>query len=224
MQQATPPEAKWRPILNRYHYGQKTIKLIFQDMLKTFEEVEKSDKQITIGQIISVKEIEEIQKRLGVKPTIAFFGQVNAGKSSLANELLGEGTWLPVAPDPCTSRMVRLKYYTSLYKEQIPFEGKPEPRQSFKNRIRPTVKDIQLSDEEKKDPRVFEVELLFGVPNPVLYPGLEFVDLPGWGEKSALNEAINVAVTRITHPALLPVYVLDGNLTVTKEVSSSIKM
>ena len=193
-------------------------------MLRTFEKVVESKvlgETIAIEKIISVEERKAIDKCLVVKPTIAFIGQVNAGKSSLANELLGGGTWLPVAPEPCTSRMVRLKYSKTAYKQQIPFQGDPKKPEPLKGN-RPTKEDIRLSDEEKKDPKLFEVEMLFGVPNPFLYPDLEFVDLPGWSEKETLNTAITEAVTRIAHPALLPVYVLDGNMTITSVVSNLI--
>ena len=216
-------KSTWQPILNRYHYGQITMKQIYENMLITFNDVVKSKtfgEKITFENIISVEERMAIENCLTFKPTIAFFGQVNSGKSSVANELLGGGTWLPVSPEPCTSCMVRLKYSKRSYKQQIPFEGEPKPKKRLKEN-RPTVEDIYFSHGEKKYPHVFRVEMLFGIPNPVLCPNLEFVDLPGWSENSALKETISEAVTRITHPALLPVYVLDGNRTVTSEVSNS---
>ena len=199
------------------------MKQIYENMLETVNDVVKSKtlgEKITFENIISVDEKMTIENCLTFKPTIAFIGQVNSGKSSLANELLGGGTWLPVASEPCTSRMVRLQYSKKPYKQQIPFEGEPTSKKRMKEQ-RPTEEDIRLSDKEKKDPNVFRFEMLFGIPNPVLHPNLEIVDLPGWSENSALNETISEAVMRLTHPALLPVYVLNGNRTVTSEVSNT---
>lgn len=217
MQEAVPTKETWQPILSRYRQSHKAMKQIYQDILKTFTDVVESKvlgDGVTIETLISPSERDAMERCLIVKPTIAFIGQVNAGKSSLANELIGGGTWLPVAPEPCTSRMVRLKYNRELFKQKIPFHGQPEKKKMLKGN-RPTEEDIRLSDKEKKDPKVFEVEVLFGVPNPHLYPDLEIIDLPGWSEKETLNTAIREAVEKMASPVLLPVYVLDGNLTVT---------
>lgn len=214
-------EPTWQPVLTRYQHGRKAMERLYQDMLITFEDVVKSKvlgEKITIQTLITDKEKETMKKCLLVKPTIGFIGQVNAGKSSLANELLGGGTWLPVAPEPCTSRMVKLKYNKKAYKQIIPFHGIPGPKTELRTAC-PTSEDIRLSDKEKKDSEVFKVEVLFGLANPLLSPDLEIVDLPGWCEKETLNSVIVDAVDRISHPGLLPVYVLDGNLTVTAVVS-----
>ena len=221
MQEAVPRKGTWQPILSRYRQSHRAMKQIYQEMLKTFTDVVESKvlgDGVTIETLISHSEKDAIEKCLVVKPTIAFIGQVNAGKSSLANEIIGGGTWLPVAPEPCTSRMVRLRYSKDPFKQKIPFHGKPEKKQTLKS-SRPTAEDIRLSDKEKKDPKVFEVEVLFGVPNPLLYPDMEIIDLPGWSEKETLNTAIKEAVEKMSNPVLLPVYVLDGNLTVTAVVS-----
>ena len=214
-------DRSWRPILIRYRQGRRAIEKIYQDMLETFEGVIQSKvfgDEITIGDLIHRSEKDDMVKCLATKPSIAFIGQVNAGKSSLANELIGGGSWLPVAPEPCTSRMVRLKYSKHPYKQKIPFHGDPVEKQPMKNRC-PTVEDIRLSDEEKKDPKVFEVEVSFGVPNPYLRPDLEIIDLPGWSEKETLDRVIKEAVEKISSPLLLPIYVLNGNQLVTGAVS-----
>lgn len=193
------------------------MKKIYQDMIETFEEVVASKifgEGISIEKLIFPSEKDIIEKCLVVKPSVAFMGQINAGKSSLANELIGGGTWLPVAPEPCTSRMVRLKYSKEPYKLKIPFQGDPEEKKKLKS-PRPTVEDIRLSDREKENPKVLEVELVFGVPNIHLYPDLEIIDLPGWSEREALNTVIERALEKISSPVLLPIYVLDGNQTVT---------
>ena len=220
MQEAVS-NGRWLPILSRYRQGHKAMKKIYEDMLKTFQAVVESGvlgDRITIENLISHSEKETMDKCLIVKPAIAFIGQVNAGKSSLANELIGGGTWLPVAPVPCTSRMVKLKYSKDSYMLKIPFHGDPEKKQPLKDDY-PSEEDIRLTDEEKKDPKVFEVEIIFGVRNPHLYPDLQIIDLPGWSEKETLNTAITEAVEKISSPVLLPVYVLDANLTVSAVVS-----
>ena len=217
-------KGKWQPTLSRYKQGQRAMKAIYKDMLRTFQNIVESKvlgDGITIEELISQSDKDTMEKCLVVKPSIAFIGQVNAGKSSLANELIGGGTWLPVAPEPCTSRMVRLEYSKNPYKQKIPFHGvaehvKKQPLTMKENRL--TAKDIRLSDEEKKDPEVFKVEFVYGVPNPHLFPDLAIIDLPGWSEKETLNAVIEEAVEKVSSPVLVLIYVLDGNQTLTAVV------
>lgn len=215
-----PPS--WKPILTWYHGAHRRSKVIYDCIVKTLQETVESGvlgNDISLDNLITDSEKRRIESDLDIKPTIAFFGMVNSGKSSLANELLGGFTWLPTASDLCTMRLVRLNYRSKLCRKKIPFEGEEGKGERILDSRVPTKVDICLSKEERQDVKNLEVEMEFGIPNVTLHPGLQFLDFPGWGASEQMNQTVEKAIKRLASTNLLPICVLDGNLQINSAVS-----
>lgn len=163
-----------------------------------------------MSDLIKDEEKASVESALQHEPVVVFMGQVNSGKSSLANEVLGGSQWLPVSAEPCTSRLVSLKFSKRAYWRKIPFGGRPSPTYVLKAG-KPKEELICLTDDERKVPENFKIQLEFGIPNPVLRPNMHLVDLPGWNESKELDTALKEILESTSVKTLLLIYVLDGN-------------
>ena len=64
--------------------------------------------------LITEAERDRLLSYSAKKSTLLVVGQINSGKSSFVNELLG-GSYVPISEGPSTSRIVRLKYSEKNY-------------------------------------------------------------------------------------------------------------
>lgn len=206
----TPP---WRPVLTQFRHRKEYSRKIYEECLKSFEDIIQSKvlgETIVISHLINDEDKSSIENALQHEPTVVFMGQVNSGKSSLANEVLGGGTWLPVASEPCTSRLVNLKYSPRPYYRTVPFGGTPSRAYALKGGV-PKPEQISLTDEEKKSPENFKIQMEFGINNEWLRPNLQVIDLPGWNENRELDDALKEIIKGTSVKSLILIYVLDGN-------------
>ena len=205
--------APWSPVIIHFR-DQKDYSLrLYEECLENFQDIIRSEvlgETIGMSHLISDEEKASVKSALQHEPVVVFMGQVNSGKSSLANEILGGGQWLPVSAEPCTSRLVRLKFSGSAYYRKIPFGGTPSQYCGLKAG-KPKPELISLTDEQRKDPENFRIQLEFGVNNQLLYPNMHLVDLPGWNESKELDDALREIIESTSVETLLLVYVLDGN-------------
>jgi GTP1/Obg family GTP-binding protein len=153
-------------------------------------------------------------KHLMRDPIILVSGQVNSGKSSLINEILGNSL-VPVEELPCTSRIVRIKYSEVNYYQIFDKSGKPkDERRPFGKKIEKEVmkKEIKLRSsgcfEELVPHHDAEESVEIGVNADLLKSGIQIVDTPGMSENETLDKIVQECLDGVLQ---VLIYVIDAN-------------
>ena len=161
-------------------------------------------------------EMEKVEIALRKTPSVIFIGNRNCGKSSLLNELL-RGTYVPVHENPCTSRIVRIKFSKENFVKLVSRDGNVlQPPKQFKKNVPKEL--VVLSEEDKEDPEKLMAVVEVGLSHELLSSGIELIDCPGKNENIALDGVVEDFLTKGTVP--LVVYIVDGNLGLRPTVSS----
>ena len=158
---------------------------------------------------------EEVKNELQKSPSVFFIGERNCGKSSVINELL-KNTALPVHENPCTARIVRIKFAEQSYVKLVGSDGKDIEKEFFTSRCLPED-FIVVKDEDRENERVLGATVEVGLNHKLLKSGLELIDSPGRSESDALDRVLDSFLQKGTVP--LFVYVINGDTRLTSSVS-----
>ena len=139
-------------------------------------------------------------------PSVLFIGSQNCGKSTLLNVFLGKPKLLPTHENPCTSRIVRIKYSDTNYVRVLDADGNELQRKLYRNRV--PEKLVVLPNRDKVVELQYIVEV--GLNHPLLECGIELIDSPGRNENDALDRVVEEFITKGIVPLI--VFVVDGNL------------
>ena len=159
---------------------------------------------------------EEVERELQKSPSVFFIGERNCGKSSILNELLKKGT-LPVHENPCTARIVRIKYSEQSYARLVGRDGTVVKREVFHGKHLPENL-IVIKDEDRENQEVLDTTVEVGLDNSLLRSGIELIDSPGRSESEVLDRVLDEYLKKDTVP--LFVYVINGDTRLTCSVSA----
>ncbi|XP_064633047.1 uncharacterized protein LOC135491242 [Lineus longissimus] len=156
----------------------------------------------------SEKEKEQIDKILGNKAAIVVTGRTNSGKSSILNTIFRTRI-LPVSENPCTARVVRLKYSERQYQRLISRHG-TEVENVDVNTMK-EIRDssfIKMDDDARRNKESAAMVVEVGLKHELLQSGIEVLDSPGKSENPILDEVVD----RLLQSGQIPlvVYVIDG--------------
>ncbi|XP_074643235.1 uncharacterized protein LOC141900306 [Tubulanus polymorphus] len=154
--------------------------------------------------LFSTEEHQDCEYHLKKEHLIMVMGQVNSGKTSLINEILGKG-YLPTSELPCTARIVRIKYNKEPYVRLLD-NGKLLEEQKLNKKV--LHKFIDLEDVERNDLSEVSHVVEVGLDCELLRRGLQIMDSPGLSENDVLNERIEMLSKEDLQ---LMIYVIDGN-------------
>ena len=202
-------------------YNDRTTSL-FERTSTCFQEIVKC---IDIGSeekdsetVIPFNQLDDVERELHKSPSVFFIGERNCGKSSIINELLRQGS-LPVDENPCTARIVRIKYAEKSYASLVGSNGKEVKRESFTGKHLPKEL-IVVSDEDREDENKLNAIVEVGLNHKLLRSGIELIDSPGKSESETLDKVLDDFLQKGTVP--LFVYVIDGNYLLRNAVSQTI--
>lgn len=157
---------------------------------------------------IPFRQLEEVERELHKSPSVFFIGESNCGKSSIINELLQQSS-LPVNENPCTARIVRIKYSENPYARVVGLDGQERETLCFRRTIKKLPKDlIVVSDDEREDQNALNATVEIGLDHELLQSGIELIDSPGKSESEALDKILDEYLEKGTVP--LFVYVING--------------
>lgn len=174
-----------------------------------------TDKAEVVRSAIPFSKQEDVKKELEKSPSVFFIGEKNCGKSSIINELLRQ-SYLPVNENPCTARIVRIKYAEVSYARLVDLDGNEVKRELFQGKHLPE-RLIVVSDEDRENEKALEVTVEVGLNHKLLRSGIELIDSPGKNESDALDTVLNDFLQRGSVP--LFVYVINGDTRLTCSVS-----
>ena len=174
-----------------------------------------SDKAEKVQSAIPFSKQEDVWKELQKSPTVFFIGEKNCGKSSIINELLRQSS-LPVHENPCTARIVRIKYAEQSYARLVGSDGKEVKRELFQGKRLPEEL-IVVSDEDREKEEALEAIVEVGLNHKLLRSGIELIDSPGKNESDVLDRVLDDFLEKGSVP--LFVYVINGDTRLTLSVS-----
>ena len=120
---------------------------------------------------------------------------------------------MPVYENPCTPRIVRIKYAEQSYAR---WDGKEIKKEVLKGKRLPEEL-IVVSDEERENKNALEAIVVVGLKYTILSSGIELIDSPGKRESDVVDRALDDFLKKGTAP--LFVYVIDGDMHLRPEVS-----
>lgn len=182
----------------------------FQDIIASVP----ADRAEVVRSAIPFSKQEDVKRELEKSPSVFFIGEKNCGKSSIINELLKQSS-LPVHENPCTARIVRIKYAEESYARLVDSEGKEIKRELFQGKHLPEGL-IVVSDEDRENDKALEAIVEVGLNHKLLRSGVELIDSPGKNESDALDTVLNDFLQRGSVP--LFVYVINGDTRLTCSV------
>ena len=192
----------------------KRTSTCFQEIVKSIEiDSEAKDTET----VIPFTQLDDVERELQKSPSVFFIGERNCGKSSIVNELLRQSS-LPVHENPCTARIVRIKYSEKPYASLVGSDGNEVKREALSGKRLPKEL-IVVSDEDRHDENALNAIVEVGLNHKLLRSGIELIDSPGKSESDVLDKVLDDFLQRGTVP--LFVYVIDGNNNLTKAVSLS---
>ena len=160
-------------------------------------------------------QLEDIKKEVRESPKVFFTGERNCGKSSIINELLRQSS-LPVFENPCTARIVRIKYAEQSYARLVGSGGREVKRELLTSKKIPE-KLIAVPDEERENKLALNAIVEVGMKHELLSSGTELIDSAGKSESDVLDTVLDDFLKKGTVP--LFVYVIDGDMHLTYSVS-----
>lgn len=185
----------------------------FQDIVANIQVDDETDTQT----LIPFSQLEDVEKELQKSPSVFFIGERNCGKSSIINELLRQ-TSLPVHENPCTARIVRIKYAEQPYARLIGSDGREVKRELLTRKKLPEEL-IVVSDEDRENRSALDAIVEVGLKHELLSSGIELIDSPGKSESDVLDRVLDEFLKKGTVP--LFVYVIDGDMHLRYSVSFS---
>ena len=157
---------------------------------------------------IPFRQLEEVQRELQKSPSVFFIGESTCGKSSIINELLQQSS-LPVDENPCTARIVRIKYSKDPYASIFGLDGQEREKLCLRSSRKKLPMDlIVVSDEKREDQNALNAIVEIGLDHELLQSGIELIDSPGKSESDALDKILDEYLEKGTVP--LFVYVING--------------
>lgn len=183
----------------------------FQDIVANIQVDDETDTQT----LIPFSQLEDVEKELQKSPSVFFIGERNCGKSSIINELLRQ-TSLPVHENPCTARIVRIKYAEQPYARLIGSDGREVKRERLTRKKLPEEL-IVVSDKDRENRSALDATVEVGLKHELLSSGIELIDSPGKSESDVLDRVLDEFLKKGTVP--LFVYVIDGDMHLRYSVS-----
>ena len=183
----------------------------FQDIVANIQVDDETDTQT----LIPFSQLEDVEKELQKSPSVFFIGERNCGKSSIINELLRQ-TSLPVHENPCTARIVRIKYAEQPYARLIGSDGREVKRERLTRKKLPEEL-IVVSDKDRENRSALDAIVEVGLKHELLSSGIELIDSPGKSESDVLDRVLDEFLKKGTVP--LFVYVIDGDMHLRYSVS-----
>ena len=183
----------------------------FQDIVASIQVDDDTDTQT----LIPFSQLEDVEKELQKSPSIFFIGERNCGKSSIINELLRHSS-LPVHENPCTARIVRIKYAEQPYARLVGPDGREVKRELLTSKKLPE-KLIVVPDEDRENRSALDAIVEVGLKHKLLSSGIELIDSPGKSESDVLDRVLDDFLKKGTVP--LFVYVIDGDMHLRTSVS-----
>ena len=156
-------------------------------------------------------QLRDVERDLQKSPSVFFIGERNCGKSSVLNELLRQSS-LPVYENPCTARIVRIKYAEKPYATLVGSDGKEIKTEQLTSKTSKHLPEglIVVSDQDREDENVLNATVEVGLKHQLLQNGIELIDSPGRNESEVLDKVLDgFLAEKGTVP--LFVYVIDGN-------------
>ena len=213
-------------------YGQSNSKLTFlyQETCRLLQEIRAKipHEDESEPALFPEGERKKVENALKKTPSVLFIGNNNCGKTSVLNELLKlpQELALPVHQTPCTSRIVKVKYFGC---DQKPFirlrqqnetslgEGSEDFDKSLLEQW------VVLSEEDKGDAEKVSCNVEVGlgdhnVSSDLLKSGIEFIDSPGRNGKESLKALVDNFLVESTVPLI--VYIIDGKCTLRDKVAN----
>ena len=199
-------------------YSDRTTSLYDRTVTCINEIVESvpADKAEAMQSTFMLSKQEEVKSELQKSPSVFFIGERNCGKSSILNELLQQSS-LPVHENPCTARIVRIKYAEQSYARLVGRDGTEVKREVFHGKHLPENL-IVIKDEERENEEALDTTVEVGLNHNLLRSGIELIDSPGRSESEALDRVLDEYLNRDTVP--LFVYVINGDTRLTCSVSA----
>lgn len=193
----------------------KRTSTCFQEILESID-IGSTEAEDT-NTLIPFSQLDEVERELRKSPSVFFIGERNCGKSSIINELLRQSS-LPVHENPCTARIVRIKYSDEPYAVLLRSDGVEVGRKA-PTRGRIPVELIVVSDQDRENENALDATVEVGLKHELLRSGIELIDSPGKGESDLLDTVLNEYLEEGSVP--LFVYVIDGNERLRNSVSLS---
>lgn len=199
-------------------YSDRTTSL-FKRTSTCFQEIVASirlDDETDTQTLVPISQLEDVEKELQKSPSVFFIGERNCGKSSIINELLRQ-TSLPVNENPCTARIVRIKYAEQSYARLVGSDGKEVKRGLVQGGKRLPKELIEVPDEDRENENALDAIVEVGLKHKLLSSGIELIDSPGKSESDVLDRLLDDFLNKGTVP--LFVYVIDGDMRLRSSVS-----
>ena len=187
----------------------------FQEIVKCFE-IDCGEADDTQAAPIPFNQLDDVERELQKSPSVFFIGERNCGKSSILNELLRQSS-LPVHENPCTARIVRIKYAEKPYATLVGSDGRNVKTKQLTGKHLPEDL-IVVSDQDREDENVLNATVEVGLNHTLLRSGIELIDSPGKNESDVLDKVLDDFLQKGTVP--LFVYVIDGNNNLRPSVST----
>ena len=175
-----------------------------------------ADKAEAVRSAIPFSKHEDVLRELQKSPSVFFIGERNCGKSSIVNEVLRQSS-LPVHENPCTARIVRIKYAEQSYARVVGPDGREVIRKSFQGKRLPENL-IVIKDEDRENEEALDATVEVGLNHSLLRSGIELIDSPGKSESEVLDRVLDDFLDKDTVP--LFVYVINGDTRLTRSVSA----
>lgn len=195
----------------------KRTSTCFQEILESMD-IGSSEAEDT-NTLIPFSQLDEVERELRKSPSVFFIGDRNCGKSSIINELLRQSS-LPVHENPCTARIVRIKYADVPYAILLRSDGVEVGRKTPEKGKTIPEELVVVSDQERESASVLNATVEVGLKHELLRSGIELIDSPGKGESDLLDTVLNEYLGKGSVP--LFVYVIDGNVHLRDTVSLSL--
>ena len=168
--------------------------------------------------LIPFSQLYEVERELSKSPSVFFIGERNCGKSSIINELLRQSS-LPVHENPCTARIVRIKYADVPYAILLRSDGVEVGRKTPEKGKTIPKELVVVSDQDRESANALDATVEVGLKHELLRSGIELIDSPGKGESDLLDDVLDEYLEKGSVP--LFVYIIDGNARLRNSVSLS---
>ena len=183
----------------------KRTSTCFQEILESID-IGSTEAEDT-NTLIPFSQLDEVERELRKSPSVFFIGERNCGKSSIINELLQQSS-LPVHENPCTARIVRIKYSDEPYAVLLRSDGVEVGRKA-PTRGRIPEELIVVTDQDRENENALDATVEVGLKHELLRSGIQLIDSPGKSESDVLDTVLNEYLEKGSVP--LFVYVIDGN-------------
>ena len=175
-----------------------------------------ADKAEAVRSAVPFSKQDDVLRELRKSPSVFFIGERNCGKSSILNELLKQSS-LPVHENPCTARIVRIKYAVQSYASLVGPDGREVKKELFKGKRLPENL-IVIKDEDRENEEALDAIVEVGLNHDLLRSGIELIDSPGKSESEVLDRVMDDFLRKDAVP--LFVYVINGDTRLTCSVSA----